>query len=302
MSRYKGFKGELSFEKLINLKFPYYQVYQGGIIISMDSSSSSLNSAIYFCVVKEDEDILIYREIFKKLKEINFLQMYLVTYSNSNWTKSLVMNFKDEQILLPVPQIKTYQFDFTTSDFINGYNGINPVIENFTQYPIRKRNIYAIEPSSQEWLMKNLIDYSKSQLLQLYLSRLVLDGYIGFGRKKGKSSDIDIILKSSNGDFRLIEVKEKDLTKGLVKGFGLDVPRIHDLNRIANTTGLKYYLAIRHINNQLERNLVGWKKISIKTFSENVKNAKTVEGGTGMRSSHSSNPTLICPLDAFDDL
>ena len=167
--------------------------------------------------------------------------------------------------------------------------------------PKRGKNQYAIEPACKEWLIAHLSPFSEKQLLKIYMDRLFFDGFIGFSKDKGKSSDIDLIVIRPSGEYRFIEIKEKDLPRSK-QGFGLDVPRIKDMERIQEQSSIEYHLVVRHINNQKDRELIGWKYIAINDFINDVKGNKAVEGGTGMRSSNSSNPTLICSLNKFSNL
>ena len=167
---------------------------------------------------------------------------------------------------------------------------------------MRSRNRFEIEKETFDWLLRNLSEFSQPQLLKIYMNRLILDGFIGFGKQKGKPSDIDMIVKNSAGKFSFIEIKEKDLPKRNKKGFGLDVPRLKDMLRISEHTGLNYFLIIREVNNQTDRELVGYKFISVKDFAEDVSDSKTVIGGTGMRAESTQNDTLICSYDLFHNL
>ena len=81
----------------------------------------------------------------------------------------------------------------------------------------------------------------------------------------------------------------------------MDVPRIKDMRKIENLTNIKYVLIVRHINNQTERKFIEWKSIRIKDFEKNTTGQKYIEGGTGMRGTDTSNPTLICSYDLFSD-
>ncbi len=71
------------------------------------------------------------------------------------------------------------------------------------------------------------------------------------------------------------------------------------MKKIESETGIPYFLSVRHINNQIERLLLNWRFISIDDFERNVRGGKAIEGGTGMRSASSNNPTLICDLNQF---
>ena len=92
------------------------------------------------------------------------------------------------------------------------------------------------------------------------------------------------------------------LVKKAKKGFGLDVPRINDFQTIQEASGLKYFLIVRHVEDQKTRTFKEWLVIAIDEFVKDVEGGKTVEGGTGMRSIYSNNPTLICSYDKFNTL
>lgn len=86
---------------------------------------------------------------------------------------------------------------------------------------MRSRNRFEIEKQTFIWLQKNISEFSRPQLLKIYMNRLCLDGFTGFGKQTGKPSDIGMIVKNSAGKFSLIEVKEKDLPKKNKKVSGL---------------------------------------------------------------------------------
>lgn len=300
-SRYKGFRGELYLEDYLSAKYPQYKQMEGGMIISKDSNESSLNNSLYLSIIPKEEYNDDYLKVFGALSKLNFRKMFLVLYKN-NWNLQQVMNYENGSISLHVPEMKIYQFDAKNNVFTTTSNTITEVTDFFTTIEKRKRNSFPIDESTRKWLLDNLEQFSKPQLIKIYLNRLFLDGYLGFGKEKGKPSDIDMILKTPSDTYKLIEVKEKDLPKQAKKGFGLDVPRLNDLLRISNETELEYYLIIRQINNQTARELIAWKSIKIENFAADVKEDKKVIGGTGMRSTQSINETLICSYDLFQNL
>jgi hypothetical protein len=300
-SRYKGFRGELFLENFLTSDYPKYKQMEGGMIISKDSNESSLNNSLYLSIIPKEEFNDNYREIFGILSKLNFQKMYLVLYTN-NWSMQPVMSYVNGNISLNVPEMEIYEFDAKTNNFKTTSNNVSEVTDFFTTVEKRRKNSYPIDESTKKWLFENLEQFSVSQLIKIYLNRLFLDGYIGFGKEKGKPSDIDMILKTTSNVYRLIEVKEKDLPKYAKKGFGLDIPRLNDLLRISNETKLEYHLIVREINNQTDRELVAWKVIKIDNFAADVKGDEKVIGGTGMRSTSSINETLICSYNLFQNL
>lgn len=302
MSRYKGFRGELFLESYMKENYPTRKYLEGGIIISKDSLETSLDNSIYISIVAEKEYSTDYLSIFKSLSSIRFEKMILVLYNEEKYEVKPVMIFPTETINLPVPEMTSYEYSASNENFINPVSNINEILNFFEPHSQRSRSRYKIEEQTHSWLKTNISEFSEQQLLKIYMNRLILDGFIGFGMKKGKPSDIDMIIKNSAGIFSLIEVKEKDLPKKHKRGFGLDVPRLQDMQRISEQSGLNYFLIVRHVNNQTERRLIGYKYISIKDFAADVNGSETVVGGHGMREESTVNETLICDYDLFGNL
>lgn len=302
MSRYKGFRGELFLEIYMEGKYPSRKYFEGGIIISRNSSESSLNNSMYISVLSKNEYTSDYAQIFSYLSDIGFEEMILILYDEQKLEIKPVMVFDSSSISLPVPEMTIYRFSPIDKKFKPALEDIAAVLNFFDSNALRSRNKYEIKTQTFDWLQNNLSEFPQSKLLKIYMNRLILDGFIGFGKKKGKPSDIDMIVKKPSGKFSLIEVKEKDLPKKYKKGFGLDVPRLDDMMRISRQTGLDYFLIVREINNQTDRDLLGYKYISLKDFEADVLGSETVTGGTGMRGESTINETLICSYHLFSDL
>lgn len=136
-------------------------------------------------------------------------------------------------------------------------------------------------------------------LMQLYVNRLVFDGYLGFACYKGIPSDIDAII-CKNEQFSLVEIKEKDKSKKPPQGFGMDIGRIESLHKLSLATTWPCYYLVKEINNQQQRELIAWHWIDLRQFIAATVSADIIEGGTGMRSLQSSNPTKVCPYQYFN--
>ena len=301
MSRYKGFRGELFLNELFKTKKDR-ELYEGGMIISTNkSAASSLDDAVYINIVDKAKYNDNYIEIFRLLSTLDFKSMYLIVYDTDYLINTDVMIYEDETIAFDIPKMDVKLYDLNTNSFSEANDGIVTITNEFENQSKRNKNTYTITEDSKIWLIDELSAFDENELYHLFMTRLILDGYIGFSKVKGKPSDIDLITKK-NENFSLIEVKEKDLPKQAKKGFGLDVPRLKDFDRISKSTGLPYFLIVREVDNQTDRNFLGWKYINITDFIEDVKGEAEVEGGTGMRSSYSNNPTLICSYEKFQDI
>ncbi|WP_412471223.1 hypothetical protein [Halobacteriovorax sp. RT-2-4] len=293
--RYLGFRAELDSKSILCTY--YSKVLSGGYIISLDSSESSLNNSIYFTCVPNMADISDYQKVYIELKKLNFKTMYLLIYSEPFEDKE-VMIFEDKKVSLKCPSFKVMSFNYEENLF-EVCDDLEVFISEFEKVSVRGRNTFPIGVDYQRMLISSLNHYEKSDLIQLYVERLVFDGFLGFSIKKGKPSDIDAIGILDDGTIELIEIKEKDLPKVNRKGFGLDTPRIRDFQQIEKLTGLNYRLFVRHVNNQKDRKLLNWLCIAISDFVEDVVGESEVEGGTGMRSQYSKNPTKICSFEKF---
>lgn len=294
-NRYKGFRSELYAQNYISQKHPELQQLQGGIIIPNHNNSLK----IYCTCIPTKESLKGYELLYKNLNSLNFSKKFLIQYNFEELKQKRVMKFKNERVILSLPLFKIYEYKNDTFSFTG--NEIEIISNLFESHAIRGKNKYPIEEKTKRWLLKELNCFTEEQLLQIYVDRLLLDGFIGFSKKKGKISDIDLITyNTKSNEYEFIEIKEKDLPKKAKKGFGLDIPRLNDFLKIEQQTTIPYRLIVRHINSQTERVLIDYKTVTIKNFHKDCINDNTVEGGTGMRASNSKNPTLICALEKFE--
>lgn len=111
-----------------------------------------------------------------------------------------------------------------------------------------------------------------------------------------------MIVKNSACKLSLYRTKGKGSAKKNKKGFGLDVPRLRDMLSISRQSGIGYFLAVRHVNNQTYRRLIGYKYIYIKNFADEVTHSDLVAGGKEMRAETSISEILICSYELFGSL
>lgn len=298
-SRYKGFSAELDFvDWLRKYRKDKVNIYAGGYLVPPDKvgNSSSLDKSIYFTISQDPFEE--YVKIYDRLSGLNFIKMFYIQWDDNIeidcWQHKDI--FQDGNSL-PVPTFKVYIYKencFEESSFEHFLS--NYKLEN------RKNQNKIFKNDVVEFWNNKLKEFNYEDLKSLYVQRLFFDGYIGLSRVHGKPSDIDlIILNLENNKMFLLEIKEKDLAKS-IKGFGLDTPRITDMQRLKRVWGDELFYIVRHINNQYERKFQAWKLIEIDDFVKNIDMKKTIEGGKGMRSKNSSNPTIICSQEHFKTL
>lgn len=293
-SRYKGFKGELDFLSFFNQRTSNAQLYTGGYFLPTQEGQHTLNLPVYF-TINADAPNDKYMAIYRQIAQINCLKMFYIQYDNSVAFDAWPMiDIMDVNIPLPVPNFNVYEYCIQKQCFM-----ISTISNLLLLYKkINKKRTNSISQVIKNQYIQSLEDYSTLDLTHLYVNRLVFDGYFGFGCYKGIPSDIDAII-CKNEQFRLIEIKEKDKSKKPPQGFGMDTGRIESLQKISHHTTWPCYYIVKEINNQQQRQFIAWHWINLCQFIAATANVDTIEGGTGMRSLQSSNPTKVCPYDYF---
>lgn len=226
--------------------------------------------------------------------------MYFINWNNqysfSEWNSSDKIL---DGINLKVPSLKVFKYDTIRSIFI-------PILFNefLNLFPLKQRRTEsnAIPPLVIDKWKNKLSVYNYKHLLDLYVQRLIFDGYIGYSRQHGIPSDIDAIAYSQKlKTYTILEIKEKDISKRYPQGFGMDVERITDLTKLKSSTRLPIYYIVRQIDNQKDRNFLSWKIIELDKFKKNLSQS-TIQSGSGMGFENGQYPTQICPYGHFKDL
>lgn len=294
-SRYKGFIGELAFSEWLNNKPHERKIYSGGYFVPVENGNSSLENPIYFTVTRLNPDE--YIPIYTAISKIGCNRLYFIQWldetSINNWQLEDVMG---TNVQLPKPQLITYLFDSSSNSFQQV--SLQNMLSLYTDRPRRKTK-YLIPNTLKADFIKKLSEFDVNYLLDLYVQRLIFDGYIGFGKVHGIASDIDLIIQAKNKtDLVFLEIKEKDLSKTPPVGFGMDVARIVALESISLKTGVDFHYVVREINNQKNREFVNWRYIEIKKFKEML-GSSIFQGGSGMGFENGEYPTQICPQEHF---
>lgn len=293
-NRYVGFNGELSFMEWYSEHRPHHNIFDGGYFMPTVEGNSCYQDSIYFTVSSESfEDYLpIYKHLsYLQLKRYFFIQ-YDDTIAPENWEQ---IDLLGTGISLPVPVFKVWEFLTDTASFKEG--SINDLLSNYEKIEQYKPVNRVPHELGKRWIAK-LEKFDHKLITQLYVQRLIFDGLLGFKVKRGIPSDIDCIVMNEKGKLVFVEVKEKDPSKRGTPGFGMDVHRIESLAHLASATKLNVAYVVRRVKDQVTREFVEWRSISILDFIDKL-DENPIEGGTGMRSVHSSNPTYICDLAHF---
>ena len=134
-------------------------------------------------------------------------------------------------------------------------------------------------------ISESLDALSLESLIGLYADRYLIDFELTYRRERGIPTDIDRVTFNANTQsFTFLEIKEKDLTKGKIKGFGVDLSRLKDIDVLSNRVGMHYNYIVRHVKDQDTREFIEWKFASFKKFNNpDLKDCMyEFNGGRGM--------------------
>ena len=290
-NRYKGFIGELSFVETFQtsmLSGCWIIPHQKG-----ETINSQEKSVIYITsdAVTESETAL-----FSRFWAIEPSNIFIIEIDDDvrNW-KSETIPSTDLTILKPIFQM--YTLNKETAQMESHGDDVS-LISNCFDVRDSLRKVKYLPDTVFEQFNKELAQFSLRNLADVYASRYFFEGVIGFSR--GIPVDIDFFWWSGNM-WHMLEVKEKDLSKREPRGFGMDIRRISHMRKLSRFLELPYLYVVRQVNNQTKRLHMGWHYIEIEDFHTNTKDLAPIEGGFGMRSVHSSNPTKVCPFKHFKD-
>lgn len=299
-NRYNGFNGELHFLSWFraNRNSP---LCEGGIFIPLKDISDSFEEAIYLIVVPNP--ISEYHvEQLQAAKPLSKRGQYLITYDSNEhikeWNCLKIDGLTDSVIPYP-SSLKVFTLlDDTLSEIelseLKCRTGVKPAFHKKA----------AINDSLKNFFIKKLVEYNYEDILNTYLSRFILDGIytrtnIDRNVQRGAPLDIDAFIYGKNKKWNILEIKEKNLSANGC--FGMDVRRINSLKKVAETFSTRAFYIVRKISDQESRSFVSWRIISMDRF-DRFASKNFVEGGTGMRSTDSSNPTRLCNESYFKDI
>lgn len=296
-NRVIGFRSEIDF--LVNSMqwFPdsNYTPFDGGYIIPRHKSPEN----IYITISPDQPDS--YTELYSKMLNHNMKKMFFIHYS----MEEIISTSRRTDIScvgVPVisPAMKVYEYDHENRIFKSCGTDYYGFVDQY--FKIRKpvKACYSLE--DPDYIYKMLGEYDIKFLSTILANRYFFDGVIGLKYSKGISCDIDAIIKRlEDNEYRIYEIKEKDLSKTPPFGFGMDLRRAEDLTALSISTGIPAIYVVKHIENQITRKCTGWKWIRMDDFMKFSSPAH--HGGIGMATVISKRPeTLVAPEKFFKPL
>lgn len=293
-TRMNGFASEVFFDRYLTGR--QITRYHGGYLVPVRKHTAALTDFVYFTSISSADDPADYLPVYQALLPLQPICQFLIVYENGRFAEQTMIEAGGRQFPLPVWQVYRFENGVFSSES-GGIQALTNLFDDSVQQPVLKKvSAFQIDAARN-----NLAFLHKQELMHLYVERLLFDVLIGRRKVKGVPTDIDCIVRQPGTEqLVLIEVKEKDVAR-TITGFGLDEHRMQAMKQISDLTGLRYTLVVRHIRNQKDRAFIGWKRIEINTFMQH-RHPVPVEGGKGMRSMDSHNPTYICPVGYFKEI
>ena len=298
--RYNGFVAELHFAdwvKTAREKAPL----TGGIFIPLNKTRDPFENSVYYTICSQSYET--YAPIYEKISRLITNDLYFVNYSHSHiehWS-NLTLSFQSTSsstvASLPCPPLSVFLYDRTTKTF-------NPAaLDDFkSQFSYARKSLRQVSISNhmRQSTASRLRPYSLDSLTELYVNRLIFDGLTGFNIIRGAALDIDSFVCHPSKDLiRILEVKEKDISKTRPRGFGMDLRRIASLATLEQHLEMRSVYLVREITDQQKREFKNWKYVFMDVFREKTKDSVPINGGSGMGFSDKENPTIVCPEEHF---
>ena len=297
--RYVGFYGELA--ALQHFRELGVEFLSGGLMIPLNPSDQIPSSESIYVNIGDEAEIEQYHALFSIIARLGFEHMYFISHDAEfeNWEREDIMGFGTE---IAVPNCQLYIFDQEKNQLEATSESPTTIGDLFANVEgERGTNRYPIFEGYKQHHLTRMREFCAQDLLDLYVSRYVLDGLIGFAKNHGIMTDIDCVIIRDE-TYVLCEIKEKDLSKKPPQGFGMDTRRMEQLISISDLTELPYLYIVRRVEEQTRRWFLEWRMIDMIDFQTHTTGLREIEGGHGMRMRGSSNPTLVCPIEYFDEL
>ena len=301
-NRYNGFNGELHFMKWFRSD-KGCPTAPGGMFIPSSKTDDSFRDALYILPASLDEQDFIYEQL-RFAARLASKGVFLIRFNANeplkDWAKLLVCSSHGQAPVYYPSSLKIYRLRCESDDFeeislakFSSLSGFRPSFSKKARVP-EKLKLHFIEKLGR---------HEYRDIVDLYVSRFALDVLCSTKNpqgipQRGAPLDIDLFSYSKKDEWSIIEVKEKNLSQNGC--FGMDIRRINSLFKLCKCFSAPAYYFVRHINNQTERNFVGWKAISMRKFDREA-SGNNVRGGTGMMSVNANVPTRLCRVVHFEE-
>ena len=300
-NRYNGFTAELDFQQWFDLNRESALI-EGGMFIPTVKSQNPFEHSVYFTCSESSpsEFIDIYSSASTLASKGSFFIKYDTRPRFADWErKQLFQSQQNGQFaeqLFHTPPFEVFEFNPKNRTFSSC--SVTDISNRFVKSWSFLTQKYVPEVLKNHFIQK-FQQFSVKSLLRLYVERLFFDGYLNLTFSRGAPLDIDSFVRARDGSLCLLEIKEKDVSKRDPKGFGMDLRRVDSLSMLSDTFSTRVFYVVRHVNNQTQRQFVNWMIIDLEKFKSQIAHSPTKEGGTGMRSISSHNPTKVCRLEHF---
>jgi hypothetical protein len=292
-ARVTGFRSELEFSK-VALEKKLNLLDGGQFLFSNIEENLPENFIVYITVTDDNHEK--YTDFYSKLSALNVVRnLFFIKINDIDEWNIIKIKIKDETNRLIESDILNPSFSvlrFNSGDWVN--SNLNDIEKLFVQ---KKRDIVCSWKTFEPFSYLN--SYSVQELKKIYCNRFMLD--ISLGDVNKGMIDIDGILKE-NENYTLIETKEKDPIKDSSQPsdknkwfFGWDSRRLSWYLYLKLNLGFNTWYVIREVDNQTQRNFVGWRKINIDRFCQCTSWLSERAGGGG-------GGTIVTPYIAFTDL
>lgn len=302
-NRFNGFVAELHFADMMKqtrIKPPL----AGGMFVPLEQGRDPFASSVYYTVSSDIPSM--YADIYKDAAKLASEGLYFIRYKNQqieSWPlqKLSFATSKENTVAeLICPELEFFKYDKTGDEFKkSAIEEFQSTFHYHTDHLKKKKVSDTIRNAASARLKEFTID----SLIELYVNRFVFDGLSGFNITRGASLDIDaFVYNPENHSLRILEVKEKDRSRGQKGGFGMDVRRIKSLEILEKNFNMRCVYLVRKISDQKKRDFLEWKYIFMDRFREKTDPDKTIQGGFGMGFEDGDYPTLVCPEENYTRL
>ena len=259
-ARAKGFKNEIEFDYV--LKNKGIETIDAGQCLFVKKRGNNLENKILYVTVSDDDKSK-YVKLYEKMNELHEIKkLFFVEIGNIETWETIdltVKNSKDEKTSRQILKPKFTLFEFNDSKWIKSeFDVLNDMLERTKLRTAKKKN--------NEYF-QYLKKYSIKELMKIYCNRYFLDVQLE-SYSKGMI-DFDHIVQDGNV-YKFVETKEKDPMKDDKNpsdttkwAFGWDSRRFSWYMYLKLQLGIDTDYVIREIDNQKDRNLVGWKKSTL---------------------------------------